>query len=121
KEEQPVAPRSMNRRVDCDLETICLKCLEKDPRQRYASAEAVAEDLELWLAQKPVKARAASRAERAWRWCGRHPAEAGLMAAGFAVLMFVLATGISGLASRETRLLEAVSKNNESTAKHLAS
>jgi len=73
REHAPEPPSIVRQAIDRDLETICLKCLEKDPRQRYASAEAVAEDLERWLAGKSILARPAGRVERTWRWCRRHP------------------------------------------------
>lgn len=74
------APRALNARVDRDLETLCLKCLEKDPVRRYGSAEALAEELERYLAGEPIQARRTGRLPRAWRWCRRHPALAGLLA-----------------------------------------
>ena len=70
-------PSSHGRRIDHDLETICLKCLEKEPGRRYGSAEAVAEDLERWLRGAPIAARPAGRLSRAWRWWRRGPAAGG--------------------------------------------
>jgi predicted Ser/Thr protein kinase len=77
----PESPRKFNDRVPRDLETICLKCLEKDPRRRYASAHALAVDLNNWLDSRPITARRVGTAERAWLWCKRKPAVAGLAAA----------------------------------------
>src|SRR5262249_55496756 len=65
REEDPVPPHRLNARVDRDLETICLTCLNKDPRRRYASAEALARDLEHYLAGEPIQTRRVSRLERA--------------------------------------------------------
>jgi WD40 repeat protein len=103
-EREPVRPRVHNPKVNRDLETICLKCLEKDPRRRYGSAEALAEDLERWLAYKPIKARPASRTERFWRLCRRNPALASLTAL-VAILLVVLAVGssVAALWLREQR------------------
>jgi tRNA A-37 threonylcarbamoyl transferase component Bud32 len=91
--EAPVSPRRLSGRIHRDLETICLKCLEKDPNRRYRTAEDLAGDLGLWLEGRPIKARRISPQERAWRWCRRHPAVASLLA----TLALTLATGVVGL------------------------
>jgi WD40 repeat protein/tRNA A-37 threonylcarbamoyl transferase component Bud32 len=78
RERKPVLPRSHNPRVDVDLETICLKCLEKEPAQRYASAAMLAEDLERWLAGEVIQARRVSVWVRALKWARRRPALAGM-------------------------------------------
>jgi tRNA A-37 threonylcarbamoyl transferase component Bud32 len=83
-----------NRRsqIDRDLETICLKCLNKDPLQRYGSAEALAVDLEHWLAREPIVARPISRTAKMWRWCRRKPALA-VLAASTAILLLAITIG----------------------------
>jgi hypothetical protein len=78
-EKEPAPPSALNRRVDRDLETICLKCLRKEPEGRYASAAAVAEDLERWVHGEPIQARPVGRVERTRRWIKRHPALAGIV------------------------------------------
>ncbi len=77
----PELPRRINAAVPRDLETICLKCLEKDPRRRYPTAQALADDLHAWLETRPIAARRVGAAERAWLWCRRKPAVAALSAA----------------------------------------
>lgn len=72
-EREPAAPCLVNSRIPRDLETITLKCLEKDPSNRYPSADAVGRELERFLEGVPIEARRAGRGERAWRWCKRHP------------------------------------------------
>ena len=72
----PQPPSTIRQAIDHDLETICLKCLEKEPERRYASALAVAEDIERWLVGRSILARQSSRVERAWRLCRRNPADA---------------------------------------------
>jgi WD40 repeat protein/tRNA A-37 threonylcarbamoyl transferase component Bud32 len=73
-EKEPQRPRTLNPKTDRDLETISLKCLEKEPTRRYGSAEALAADLECWLAGKPISARPVGKPGQLWRWCRRNPA-----------------------------------------------
>jgi eukaryotic-like serine/threonine-protein kinase len=93
KEHPPEPPTKWNARVPRDLETICLKCLDKDPRRRYPTAQALADDLHAWLERRPIAARRVGPAERAWLWCKRRPALAGLIAA--LALSLISATGLS--------------------------
>jgi serine/threonine-protein kinase len=79
-ETEPRQPRLLNPRIDRDLSTICLKCLEKNPQRRYSSALALAEDLERWLKHEPIQARRAGLLTRGQKWVQRKPAIAGLIA-----------------------------------------
>lgn len=77
---EPVRPSLLNSRVDRDLETIALKCLEKDPAQRYESAAALADELDRWQRGEPIQAKPISATARVWKWAKRRPAVAGLVA-----------------------------------------
>jgi tRNA A-37 threonylcarbamoyl transferase component Bud32 len=70
---EPPRPRTLNPLIDRDLEAICLKCLEKRPQDRYGSAQALAEDLERWLAGQPIKARPSGFGKRVLKWARRNP------------------------------------------------
>src|SRR5262249_48214586 len=86
--QDPVAPSKLTPALSGDLEAICLKCLEKAPRARYASARELADDLQRFLDGHAVTARPASRLRKAWKWARRHP-QAVALAAAVAVLVIV--------------------------------
>jgi len=93
---EPVPVRQLQPGVPRDLETICLKCLRKEPAQRYASALDLAEDLAQFRAGLPIRARPMRAPERAWRWCRRNP---GVAALGAAVCLLLVALVASALIS----------------------
>jgi WD40 repeat protein len=117
----PVPPRLLNPKVDVDLETICLKCLEKEPVRRYASAGSLADDLRRFQAGEPITARRLGAFGRAVKWCRRKPTAAALLGVSAAALLALIA-GLVGfglwqgrVAQDERRLREAAQK-----ALHLA-
>src|SRR5512140_1403481 len=90
--DEPVAPRLLNAKTPVDLETICLKCIEKEPARRYPTAQALAEELGRYLRNEPILSRPVSRTQKVWRWCRRKPALAGL-GAGVSLLLLTVAVG----------------------------
>ena len=116
-EDDPPPPRTLNAKIPRDPETICLKCLEKDPAKRYASAGDLAEELRRFVAGKPIVARPIGRAGRVWRWCKRNPIVSSLMA-----LVAVAAIAATGFAVEmmNQRDATAEAKDKESEAKLLA-
>jgi serine/threonine-protein kinase len=129
KTQEPVAPIQFAPSVPRDLETICLKCLQKDPTRRYASAGALADDLDRFLEGRPILARPVSMPERLWRWCKRNPKAAGVTA-GILLGIAAYSATVSALAvslkrqkdkTEENRLLAvanaARAEKNAETAK----
>ena len=108
---EPIPPRRLNTSIPRDLETICLKCLEKEPAKRYSSAAALAADLGRWLTGQPIMARPLSPAGRAWRWCRRRPALAGVMAALCMTVICLLAGGYFSV--------RAIAQSRNQTRAHL--
>jgi serine/threonine protein kinase len=102
--EAPVGLRKIDPRVPRDLETIVLKCLAKEPAERYEMAEMLAEDLRRFLADRPIRARRTSGPERLWRWCRRNPAVASLLST-VALLLVVVAIVSTLMAARLNRAL----------------
>jgi eukaryotic-like serine/threonine-protein kinase len=92
RDSEPVSPRALNPALDRDLETLCLKCLRKEPPRRYTTALALAQDLDRWLHRKPIEARPVSVAERAWLWARRRPRQALVLGFGMAALAALLVT-----------------------------
>jgi serine/threonine protein kinase/WD40 repeat protein len=92
--EDPPRPRKLDPHIPRDLETIVLKAIAKAPADRYASAEALAEDLRRFLADRPIQARRTSLAERTWRWCRRNPVVAALAGVVVAAVLSVVVLSV---------------------------
>ncbi|HVK14006.1 MAG TPA: serine/threonine-protein kinase, partial [Gemmataceae bacterium] len=113
----PPNPRSVNPAVPRDLETIVLKAVARDPAARYQSASELADDLRRFTEDRPIRARRASSAEQAWRWCRRNPAVASLLAA--VLIVFAAGAGASAYFAAEEgrRAKEAADNAEEATQK----
>jgi WD40 repeat protein len=120
-EQEPTTPRSISTDIDVDLETICLKCLAKEPSRRYPTAEALADDLRRYLDEEPITARPLGRVERALVWCRRKPTQAALLAVSAAALV-ALVCGVfafavlQGKSATEERRLRAAAERQQQEA-----
>src|SRR5262249_44229089 len=109
---EPVPIRQLQPQVPRDLETICLKCLQKEPHKRYACAAALAEDLRRFLKGEPTTPRPGGRLEAGWRWCRRSPALASSLTLAAALLL--AGTGVSSyFALAEAEQAETARKNEQ--------
>jgi len=100
---EPTSPRVSNPHLARDLETICLKCLEKEPVRRYATAQELADELGRFLNKEPILARPVGRLEKVWRWCRRNPVPAALIA----LVTLVFLAGFAGVAWQEQNARKA--------------
>ena len=105
RESEPVNPRLLNPQAPRDLETICLKCLEKNSQRRYETAADVQFELQRYLRGEPIQARPAGWVYRTWRWCRRRPAAAA--ASALLCLLFFIVLVAYGLTSRANRKMAA--------------
>jgi tetratricopeptide (TPR) repeat protein len=112
--EEPIPPSRLNATIPRDLETICLKCLEKVPQRRYRSAGELADDLDRFLAGRPIQARPLGRGERFWRWCRRYP-----MAVALCLVLLASAVISSLQAVRAKRAEAEANAANEQAQKRL--
>jgi len=113
--DEPVSPRRLNSAVDADLETISLKCLQKEPARRYQSADEFLADLERYLLGEPIHARPIGRLERLDRWRRRNPLEAGLSAA--AIVLAAAALAATTIGYRNTRAALSTAEQNLAVAR----
>jgi WD40 repeat protein/serine/threonine protein kinase len=112
--DEPVPPRQLVAGIPPDLETVCLKALRKEASERYATAQEFADELDRFLHEEPVRARALSRLEHVSRWCRRKPTQAGLMAASIGLMLMVSLAIILGFYQVQLR------QEHEETEKALA-
>lgn len=134
-QDSPTSPGALVRGIPRDLETICLKCLEKQPSRRYASAECLAGDLKRYLEMRPIQARPAGAISRTWRTCRRHPLTATALATAAVSLVTLAAVSViyagnqaelrrvataeasrSKLAEKSARASELIAREAESKA-----
>jgi serine/threonine protein kinase len=113
--DEPVPPRRLNPGTPHDLETICLKCLNKAPARRYSSAGELADDLRRWLTGEPIRARPAGWLERAVKWTRRRPAGAALVGVSGAALAALVALWISFTLRLDEQRRDALLRRDEAS------
>ncbi len=110
---EPTHPRQLRPGIPRDLETIILKAMARQPEERYATAHDLAEDLEAFLEDRPIKARRTSPVSRAWRWCRRNPAVASLALSTLVALSMAAVAGWVGYARAEERRRDAEAEKSK--------
>ncbi len=104
--DEPVRPRRLNQEIDADIETLCLKCLEKDPARRFQTAAELSAELSRYLNHEPIHSRPIGVMSRAWRWCRRRPTTAAALTL-LTLLIFVMSTGVPYVLWQKSRLQKA--------------
>ncbi len=116
--DEPVRPSNLVRRIPNDIQTICLKCLEKSPDRRYGSAAELADDLQRFLANQPILARHHSTIERGWRWCRRNPVKTSVVASLATILLLLTSvSSVYSLMLGKQLKLTSEAQNQEQSAK----
>ncbi len=115
--EEPRPPRRLNDKIPRDLETICVKCMQKEPRKRYAAAKDLAEDLERFREGRPILARPVGRLEKAWRWAKRNPAVAASSSLTIVALLTLMLGSIWYVRQEARRSTEAALRQGEAERK----
>jgi serine/threonine-protein kinase len=113
RDEEPVSPRRLRPKLERDLETICLKCLHKDPARRYVSARELATDLRRWLKGEPISARPSGVVERLFKWGRRHPERAGLAALALALVLGLAGSSLWQLWAANARYTRQLAHSTE--------